>query len=93
MRSWEEVDGAEPFFTSGPHIAFEREQTTSASTASGHSVDIDAPVIHPCDPEGICHVLAAVQRLIEIEYDRSSTASRRAMALEELASRFAEIEG
>ncbi len=92
MRAYTEVDGAEPFLTSGAFIAFEREQLISAGTASGHSIDVDVPVMHYCDAEAICHVLAAVQRLIEIEYDRSSTASRRAMALEELASRFAEIE-
>jgi hypothetical protein len=92
MKTYEEVDGTD-FLISGPHIAFEREQTISAGTASGHSVDVDAPVIHPCDPEAICHVLAAVQRLIEIEYDVSTTAGRRELALEELVARFAEIEG
>jgi hypothetical protein len=93
MKTYEEVDGAEPFLTSGPHIAFEQEQTISAGTASGHSVDVDVPVLHLCDSAAICHVLAAVQRLIEVEYDRSTTAGRRELALEELVARFAEIEG
>jgi hypothetical protein len=92
MKTYEEVDGAEPFLTSGPHIAFEQEQTISAGTASGHSVDVDVPVLHLCDSAAICHVLAAVQRLIEAEFN-DGTPSAKALALEELAARFAEIEG
>ena len=49
MRAYTEVDGAEPFLTSGAFIAFEREQLISAGTASGHSIDVDVPVMHYCD--------------------------------------------
>ena len=92
MKTYTEVDGAEPFLTSGPHIAFEREQTI-AMPSSGGTIDVDVPVLHLCDSAAICHVLAAVQRLIEVEYDRSTTAGRRELALLELVARFAEIEG
>jgi len=40
------------------------ERTVAMDTASGHSVDVDAPVQTECTPEGLAGVLRASEELL-----------------------------
>jgi|19_taG_2_1085344.scaffolds.fasta_scaffold84270_3 hypothetical protein len=46
-------------------ILLTEERTVSAGTASGHSVDIDAPVLVECTPEGVARALNEVPFLLD----------------------------